>query len=307
MDVGCLEEQARLASSVDMRRLIENTTELLSTERATGRQGTQRRRGGLIELPRKGKAIVVGDIHGDLDSLKQIFSLSGFLAQVSSVPDAFIVFLGDYGDRGENSLQVYWILLKLKTLFPAHVVLLRGNHEPPPGLGVYPFDLPRFLWAKYGLRGQALLPLFMQLFDALPHAAVVPGSYLMLHGGLPEDIQSIEDIETAREKHPLSSCLEQILWSDPGANEETRPSMRGAGRLFGKEVSRKILALLGARILIRAHEPCEGIMIHHEGRVLTLFSRKGPPYHNHRAAYLMLDLAEHIATGYELRSRACFF
>jgi len=45
------------------------------------------------------------------------------------------------------------------------------------------------------------------------------------------------------------------------------------------------------KILIRGHEPCsEGFKIDHDGKILTLFSRKGPPYFNRYGAYLDVNL-----------------
>ena len=41
----------------------------------------------------------------------------------------FMIFLGDYGDRGANSIEVYYTILKLKIAFPRQVILLRGNHH----------------------------------------------------------------------------------------------------------------------------------------------------------------------------------
>ena len=47
------------------------------------------------------------------------------------------------------------------------------------------------------------------------------------------------------------------------------------------------------KVLIRGHEPCEqGFKINHSGKVLTLFSRKGPPYFNAHGAYLRVSLSE---------------
>ena len=129
----------------------------------------------------------------------------------------------------------------------------------------------------------------------------------MLHGGLPEGISSIEDIAKAHQTHPTTRYLEQILWSDPGTFKDSYPSPRGAGRIFGENISRKVLELLGLQTLIRSHEPCDGTLATHKGKVLTLFSRKGPPYYNANAAYLEIELSFPAKNAYQLSQEAHLF
>jgi protein phosphatase len=70
-------------------------------------------------------------------------------------------------------------------------------------------------------------------------------------------------------------------------------SPRGIGKLFGKKVTEEVLRRLQVKILIRGHEANnEGFKINHDGKVLTLFSRKGAPYYNRFGAYLQMPLNE---------------
>lgn len=80
------------------------------------------------------KVIVVGDVHGDLDALLallQELEQTGYLDAQHRLTreDVYFVFLGDYINRGLNSLAVMYLLCKLYINNPEHVVLLRGNHE----------------------------------------------------------------------------------------------------------------------------------------------------------------------------------
>jgi protein phosphatase len=152
---------------------------------------------------------------------------------------------------------------------------------------VRPHDLPSLFIKRYGAKGNTLYKKLKELWTYLPLAVLVEGRYLMLHGGLPRNVASIMDIAYAHES--ASRNFEEILWSDPIEGKGYFHSLRGAGMLFGEDVTEKVLRAVGAKVLIRSHEPCEGVKVQQKGRILTLFSRKGAPYFNTRAAYLVLD------------------
>jgi len=285
MKVDGWTEDAFGASVEEFLALIEEAKGVLEAEMDSRAQS------GLIRIsPRAVKnVVVVGDLHGDMESLVHI------LKDIEDLNADRIVFLGDYGDRGSESVEVYYLLLKLKASEGKgkkrvkKIIMLRGNHEGPPDMPVMPHDLPFLFTAKYGERGKEAYEKLKELWGYLPYAVLVEGRYLMLHGGLPVNVDSIEDIAFAHDSHPASSNFEEILWSDPVEGKGDFPSTRGAGRMFGEDVTERGLRALGVKALIRSHEPCEGVEVKQGGKVLTLFSRKGVPYFNTQAAYLVLD------------------
>jgi protein phosphatase len=293
-------KEAFEAKCEDFCRVVQEARELICKE--NGRVGNFEVFGRLVRLKPVGEALVVGDLHGDLESLIEILNSSKFLDKISQDANATMIFLGDYGDRGPLSAEVYYTLLKLKLHFPRQMILMRGNHEGPEDLMASPHDLPWQFQAKFGSRWEKAYEEIFKLFNCLYNAVIVEERYLMVHGGVPPQAISLEDLAYAHERHPKESLLEDILWSDPtDIISETCASPRGAGKLFGQKVTEIALRNFGVKVLIRGHEPCEGgYKIDHNGKVLTLFSRKGPPYFNINGAYLMVELAKKLQNAQEL-------
>jgi protein phosphatase len=290
------------ASNVDYKTFIElvnQVDQLLSAEK---NNAMIRVDGRLVHLAPKGEAIIVGDLHGDLNSLRQILNQTNFLEKPSSETQTYLVFLGDYGDRGPFSPEVYYIVLSLKTMFPENVILLQGNHEGPQDLLASPHDLPYHLQRKFGSNWQIVYAELSTLFRRFYTAVLVEKRFIMLHGGVPSKAKTLDDIAYAYQKHPAETHLEEILWSDPAEGiKGTIYSPRGAGYLFGEDVTDAFLKMANVRYVVRGHEPVdEGFKLNHSGRVITIFSRKGPPYHNEKGAYLLVDISSKVSSALRL-------
>ena len=195
-----LHNEGRLAKSTAMA-LLERVTEVLKKEPNVLR----------LEAPTQ----VVGDIHG------QFYDLLNLLSKGGSPKDTKYLFLGDYVDRGFFSTEVFFYLSALKISHPAHVSLLRGNHESRGCTEHYSF-LEECL-SKYD---KEVYDKFMLAFDALPLAAVVKsrecGGFLCLHGGISpaiRDVTSIEEIDRFTEI-PEEGELCDVVWADPMRPEE---------------------------------------------------------------------------------------
>jgi protein phosphatase len=301
-DVNQLVNHALKMNVNEFVELTSNVVELLRKE--SGSVGSLRMVGRLVEAPPKGEATVIGDLHGDLETLAKILTNCGFVKKFSQNESPLLIFLGDYGDRGDLSPEVYFVVLKLKETYPKNVVLMRGNHEGPEDILASPHDLPAHLHNKFGEDWSKAYARLRDLFNQLYNGVLVNQQYIMLHGGVPSQAKSVEDVAYAHEMHPEETHLEEILWSDPEEGlTGTYPSPRGAGRLFGEDVTNHFLRMLNVKVLIRGHEPSEeGYKINHNGRVLTLFSRKGEPYYNTQAAYLQVNLNVKVEDAYQLRN-----
>ena len=161
-----------------LRELLEEAVGLLRDERRKG----YRVSGGVL-LPREGEFLVVGDIHGDFDTLVKLLNTGSAGSLLKE--GGYLVFLGDYVDRGPRQVESMVLVLLLKLKYPEQVVTLRGNHEPPPGLRPFPHDFPDVLISRYGKEGMKLYDAFAKLFQLLPYVAIAKESMLLLHGGPP--------------------------------------------------------------------------------------------------------------------------
>ena len=299
LDFSKIIKESEAVQAEDFSELIDQTIEALRVEPASENISVTEK---LVNLKPVGEALVIGDLHGDLTSLGVILEQSNFLQKMDADKRRTIIFLGDYGDRGVQSPELYYAIMSLKLAYPDQVVLLRGNHEGPGDLMATPHDLPIFLERKFKEKWVKVYQHLSELFNFLYNAVYVEERYLMVHGGLPSKIRSLQDIADATKLYPQKTFLEELLWNDP--DEQVRgvsPSPRGAGNIFGKTVTQEVLQKLGAKILIRGHESAgNGYKINHGGKVLTLFSRKGPPYFNRYGAYLEVPLAEKFENANQL-------
>lgn len=208
---------------------------------------------------------IVGDIHGQYQDLLRHFEKTGY------PPDANYLFLGDYVDRGRESIETICILLAYKIKYPENFFLLRGNHECAGLNRMYGFydECKR----KYSIK---LWKTFVDVFNCLPVAAVIEGTIFCAHAGLsPQlyDLDLIIDIERPIEV-PQHGLLCDILWSDPDAHATGwEPSDRGVSYRFGPDVVESFLSKNNLSLVVRAHQVVEdGYEFFHQRSLVTLFS-----------------------------------
>lgn len=285
-------------SAKQFENLIERLIEILIEERKNGCFGKCKIIGDMVVANEEIQNIlIIGDIHGDIETLKLILERENIEEKLKQ-DDFILLFLGDYGDRGELSPEVYFLLANLKIHYKNNVILLRGNHEGSEDLMAYPHDLPLFFIEKYGQDGYNVYKKVKKLFEHLYLAFLYKDKFVALHGGIPVETSNIEDIAYARKLHPKKKYFEEILWNDPMEEEGIETSYRGAGKLFGPNISEKFLSKNNLLCVIRGHEAVnEGYKISHEGRIITIFSRKGAPYFNKKAAYLSISVKEFSKCG----------
>ncbi|KAI0425377.1 serine/threonine-protein phosphatase PP-Z [Xylaria sp. FL1042] len=217
----------------------------------------------LLELDAPVK--IVGDVHGQYTDLIRMFEMCGF------PPTANFLFLGDYVDRGKQSLETILLLLCYKLKYPENFFLLRGNHECANVTRVYGFydECKRRCNVK-------IWKTFIDCFNTLPIAAIVAGKIFCVHGGLSPALSHMDDIRNiARPTDvPDYGLLNDLLWSDPADMEaDWEANERGVSYCFGKKVITDFLATHDFDLVCRAHMVVEdGYEFFNDRVLVTVFS-----------------------------------
>ena len=212
------------------------------------------------------------------------------------------LFLGDYVDRGNFSVEVVILILCLKLNYPSNVFLIRGNHEC------------RYMTSRFNFRGECLekydqetYNMFCDLFDSIPIAAVINNKFLALHAGISPELKTLKNLNKINRfgEPPKAGLFCDILWSDPVGNDKGElyqlyiPNKnRGISYVFGAKALADFLYKNNLLSLIRAHEvQINGYeMLNWKGasfpQVITVFSAANycGTYRN-KGAVLMLEVS----------------
>eukprot|EP00979_Chaetoceros_neogracilis_P006660 scaffold1355_cov165-Chaetoceros_neogracile.AAC.13 len=208
---------------------------------------------------------ICGDIHGQFNDLLRLFEYGGF------PPESNYLFLGDYVDRGKQSIEVICLLFAYKIKYPENFFILRGNHEASGINRIYGFyDECR---RRYSVK---IWKTFCSVFDCLPCTAVIDDKIICMHGGLSPELQKLEQISDIRRPCdvPDVGLLCDLLWADPDASSETyQHNDRGVSFTFGSKIVKEFLNKHDLDLVVRAHQVVEDGYEFFAGRELvTVFS-----------------------------------
>ena len=227
---------------------------------------------------------ICGDIHGQFDDLTELFTKGG------KCPETNYLFMGDFVDRGFNSVETFLLLLALKVRYPDRITLIRGNHETRQITQVYGFydECMR----KYGSIN--VWRYCTEIFDYLPISAIIDDKIFCIHGGLSPTIDTIDEIRNIDRKQevPHDGAMCDLLWSDPDQDQKGFGiSPRGAGYLFGEDVVKTFEEINKIDLIARAHQlVMEGYKMMFDGKLVTIWSAPNYCYRcGNMASILKLD------------------
>ncbi|KAF8374999.1 hypothetical protein PRIPAC_81428 [Pristionchus pacificus] len=229
----------------------------------------------MIEM--KVPVVIVGDLHGQYSDLIRIFDMfrddtnPGYL-------NTRYVFLGDYVDRGRQSLEIIMILFMLKVLYPRQFALLRGNHECRAINKAYGFAAEireRFLDPKKSLE---IFEGFNEVFTHLPLSCLVADSILCMHGGISSKMKTRDDI--MKIPKPLKDVstnpiATDLLWADPMIGLpwfDVPNKVRGVSVYFGEETLDNVLNDLNLTMVFRGHQMMMNGFNFYHNKLITVFS-----------------------------------
>lgn len=227
-----------------------------------------------------GPHVIVGDIHGNLHDLLRVFIYGG------NPKNTKYLFLGDYVDRGQYSIETIVYLLNMFVTYPENISLIKGNHEIAEVNKNYGFL--KEVSHTYG--EESVYNHVNEVFSYLPLAAVLDGNIFCVHGGLDPNLNTVQQI--ARISRPivkdnLSPMVEGMLWSDPSPiglmyNEGNR----GVGYIFGFMAIQEFFDQSGMKMIIRAHEKQQNGLSTMNNTCITVFSSSG--YHDKNQGAILL-------------------
>jgi len=214
-----------------------------------------------LEAPIK----IVGDVHGQYYDLLRIFEYGGF------PPGANYLFLGDYVDRGKQSLECALLVLAYKIKYPVNFFCLRGNHECASINRIYGFydECKR----RYSIK---IWKMFTDVFNCLPVAAIVDEKIFCVHGGLSPELRDLKQIGNIYRPTdvPDTGLLCDLIWSDPDKDVEGwGENDRGVSFTFGEGIVSDFLHRHDMDLICRAHQVVEdGYEFMARRQLVTIFS-----------------------------------
>lgn len=248
--------------------------------------------GKLVELPNKGKTLVITDIHGNITDFKKFMQIWDEFAANN---DNHLILTGDFihalGLENDRSVEILEFVKFLWETFPNIHVLL-GNHEWATifnkslfkaGINqTYTFDellKQKFGEANYKVKMQE----YIEFFKELPIAVRTANKIFISHAGPPMNIRSLDDIANITDEgyNSNNSKLFQILWNRQDD--------------FTKEELQSFLKTVDCNMMIVGHTPVDGVKLIYKKQLIVSSS-----YGKGKKAYVELDLEKNIKNSRDL-------
>lgn len=213
-------------------------------------------------------AYLFGDIHGQFSDLVRFLKISKLPPQVK------LIFLGDYVDRGDNSIEVIALLFSLKIRHPNNVFMIRGNHECEVVNNMYGFSSE--CMARFNNNGRKIWKCINNALHCMPISILINDTIFCTHGGISKDLEKLDDINKIKKgiKIPNDGVLCDLTWADPKIQRQLwQDSDRGVSYTFNEEALDWFIKKHNIQLICRAHQVVgEGYKFFGNQKLVTIFS-----------------------------------
>lgn len=238
---------------------------------------------------------IFGNINGHFDSLINIFENFGYPDDsYGDIERNDYLFLGDYVDRGSQSLEVVCLLFALKLRFPEQIFLLRGHHEDILVNSVLGFGEECEIKMKEDVRDKnSIFMKINNLFQYLPFGAIVGKNIFCVHGGIGQNVKLLNEINKIQRPFQITHdsnkmtneqlIVNELLWTDPlitksmqEKEEKSSRSLFGCPEIrskkFSMERTDQFLEMNNLSMMIRSHEFIKDGYENQEQKIVTFTS-----------------------------------
>jgi protein phosphatase len=237
---------------------------------------------------------IFGNIYGVYTDLMRYFESYGNPSDNIQNGDINVmqyIFLGDFCDRGNQSLEVILLLFALKVKYPDFIYLIRGHHEDKAINEFYGLGKECTEKLKEDIKNEeSVFNKINQVFDLLPFGVLVDNTILCIHGGIGASIKSLDDISniprpTKIYQNPESYAqmnILDLLYSEYDNEEDDESysvntlrdkNQKGFIVNYGKKRLDEFMQGNNINLIIAAHKFVkEGFCTYCDDKLLNLFS-----------------------------------
>ncbi|WJI08647.1 serine/threonine protein phosphatase [Methanobacterium sp. CWC-01] len=248
--------------------------------------------GDLVTLPRRGRALVVTDLHGNLEDFNKIMTLWGKCFNRK----CHLILTGDFihamGRENDHSIDIIEEMQYYSAKYDNFHPLL-GNHEWATLTKILIYkggvnqnlNFEQLLKKTFPDAWEEKLEEYINFFQTLPVAVRTDNQVFISHAG-PTSVNSLEDIiNLTRNGYLDNQPLYDLLWRREAKKRDVN----------------QFLDKVNCQAMVVGHTPVDGYKL--KGNLLILSSSYGKG----RKVYLDLDLEQEINSGRDLESMIKFF
>jgi Icc-related predicted phosphoesterase len=245
--------------------------------------------GDIVKLPKNGKALIITDIHGNLNDFNKYM----YIWDKFKNNDNHLILTGDFihamGRENDGSIEIMeYLQNQCETSKNFHVLL--GNHEwsTISKKSVYKgsvnqtLDFNELLRENFGQNYNKELEEYVEFLKKLPIAVRTTNKVFISHAGPPKNIKSLDEINHITDKgYNENPPLFQILWNR--FEDYTENDLKS------------FLKTVECKMMIVGHTRVNGIKLVNKNQLIVSSS-----YSKGKKAYVELDLKYDIKNGKDI-------